>query len=266
MKKNISIAVAVVVILGGLIAAYFYLQNSQPQPAPVQVQAPPPPPAPKPEIRQIIETPPESPPLPELADSDKFMLDALAGLINNESLMKFFISERLIHHIVATIDNLPRKRLPMSIMPLKRVPGKFLTSGTEDHLSINLKNAARYTPYVKIAEAADTQKLVELYVHLYPLFQQAYEGIGYPDKYFNDRLMVALDDLLAAPNINEPVKLVQPRVYYQYADPDLEGRSIGQRILMRTGSRNEAILKAKLLGIKQELMRHMHEKKIEGAA
>jgi len=87
----------------------------------------------------------------------------------------------------------------------------------------------------------------------------------YPKQYFNDRLIVVLDDLLAAPDIKESVRLAQPGVYYLFADPDLEGRSIGQRILMRTGSNNEAIIKSKLREIKQELKLHMHEKKVESA-
>ena len=270
MKKNTQIAVAVaavVIILGGL-AAYFLWQPSPPKPAAIQVQAPPPPPPPppKPEVRQVLEAPPAAPPpLPTLAGSDSFMLDALAGLVGNKSLMKLFHTERIIRNIVATIDNLPRRRAPMSVMPVERAPGQFIIAGTEDDPTISPKNAARYTPYVRIAEAIDAKKLVGLYVRLYPLFQQAYEELGYPKKYFNDRLVVAIDNLLAAPDIKEPVKLVRPSVFYKYADPDLEERSIGQRILMRTGSRNEAIIKDKLREIKQELLLHMREKKVEVA-
>ena len=263
MKKSVLIAVVAVFMLGGL-AVYFYWPHSQPNPEPAEVQTVPSPP-PEPEVRQVIETPPVSPPLPALADSDNFMLDALAGLVNNKSLMKLFHTKRIIHNIVATIDNLPRRRAPMSVMPVEQASGQFVTAGNESGLTISPKNAARYTPYVRIAEAVDARKLVELYVRLYPLFQQAYERLGYPNKYFNDRLMVVLDDLLAAPDINEPVKLVQPGVLYLFADPDLEGRSIGQRILMRTGGKNEAIIKGKLREIKQELMLHLHEKKVGGA-
>lgn len=267
MKKNTRIAVAAaVVILGGL-AAYFLWQPAPPKPAPVQVQAPPPPPppAPKPEVRQVIEAPPAPPPLPALADSDRFMLDALAGLVGNKSLMKFFHTERIIRNIVATIDNLPRRRAPMNVIPVERAQGQFIVAGTEDDPTISPKNAVRYTPYVRIAEAIDAKKLVELYVRLYPLFQQAYEELGYPKKYFNDRLIVSIDNLLTAPDIKEPVKLVRPSVYYKYADPGLEERSIGQRILMRIGSKNEAIIKGKLREIKQELLLHMREKKVESA-
>ncbi|MDX8399509.1 MAG: DUF3014 domain-containing protein, partial [Gallionellaceae bacterium] len=137
--------------------------------------------------------------------------------------------------------------------------------GTEAEMIISAKNASRYRSYVRIAKALDAQKLVALYIRLYPLFQNAYEELGYPKKYFNNRLIVALDNLLAAPDIKEPVKLVRPKIYYQFADPDLEGRSIGQRILMRIGSSNEAAIKLWLKQIKQELMLHTHEKKIEPA-
>ncbi|MFZ2302773.1 MAG: DUF3014 domain-containing protein [Gallionella sp.] len=265
MKKNILIAVVAVIILGGL-ATYFYWPHSQPKPDTVQVQVPPSPPSPpEPEVRQMIETPPVSPPLPALADSDNFILNTLAGLIGNKSLMKLFHAERVIHNIVATIDNLPRRRAPMSVMPVEQAAGKFVTAGNESDLTISPKNTARYTPYVKIAEVIDAKKLVEIYVRLYPLFQQAYEGLGYPKKYFNDRLIVVLDDLLTAPDIKEPAKLVQPGVFYLFADPDLEGRSIGQRILMRIGSKNESIIKGQLREIKHELKLHMHEKKVESA-
>jgi len=74
-----------------------------------------------------------------------------------------------------------------------------------------------------------------------------------------------IDNLLAAPDIKEPVKLIQPKIVYLYADPDLEGRSIGQRILMRIGGENEAKVKAKLQEIRQELFLHLHEEEVKTA-
>ena len=265
--KNLIIVAVISLVLAAAIGGYFYWQHAQPKPEPVLAQAPPPPPPapPVPEVRQVLAVPAATPPLPSLAGSDDFVLDALAGLINNPSLTSLFYTERIVHRIVATIDNLPGRRAPMSVMPVGPVPGKFITTGTADTLSMSSENAARYLPYVKIAEAINPKKLVGLYVRLYPLFQQAYENLGYPKKYFNDRLIVVLDDLLAAPDIKDPVKLVQPKVYYQYADPDLEARSIGQRILMRTGGKNEAIVKTWLHEIRQELVLHMHDTKIVSA-
>jgi hypothetical protein len=271
MKDNTLIVAAVATILVGA-AAYLFWPQSQPEPAPVQVQAPPPistpaPPPVKPEVHHVIEPPPAAQvrPLPALANSDKYIIDALAKLVGNKSLMELFHADRFIRNFVATIDNLPTRRAPMKVMPVEHAAGQFVTVGPEDDLAISPSNAARYTPYVRIATAVDSRRLVALYVRFYPLFQQAYKELGYPNKYFNDRLIVVLDDLLAAPVIKEPVKLVQPNVYFQYADPDLEARSIGQRILMRLGSKNELSVKAKLGEIRQELMRNQREVKMQRA-
>lgn len=262
--KSPSLVVVISIILVGSVAAYIYWQDNQLKPAPLDVHAPPPPPLTtiQPEVRQVIEAPPTSPPLPSLADSDSFMLKALAGLVGDKSLIKFFHAERMIRNIVATVDNLTNSQAPMSVMPVKQVPGKFVTAGFEGGLTISPENSARYTPYVRIAERINAKKLVGLYIRLYPLFQQAYEELGYPNKYFNDRLIQTLDNLLETPIIKGPIKLVQPNVVYKFADPDLEGRSIGQKILLRTGTKNEAIIKSKLRQIKQELILHMHAKKI----
>jgi hypothetical protein len=72
--------------------------------------------------------------------------------------------------------------------------------------------------------------------------------------YFNDRLMQAVDDLLAAPEIDTPIEVMQPRVLYEFADPDLETRSAGQKILIRMGKENALRVKAKLWEIRRELV------------
>ena len=271
MKKNALIAVGVVVLLAVVAGGYFYWQHSQtkslpapaPKPTPVKpAPPPPPPPKPKPVPPPVVEVP-APPPLPKLSDSDHFVLDAIAGLVKNRTLMKLFRTDRIIHNIVATIDNLPRKRAPYSVMPVKRVHGLFITEGPEDNLTISPKNALRYRAYVRVAEIVSAKDWVGLYVRLYPLFQEAYEELGYPHKYFNDRLEFVLDHLLDAPDIKEPVKLVQPHVLYQFADPALEDSSAGQKILMRIGSRNEAVMKKKLRGIKQQLLLHVHDGKVD---
>lgn len=73
-------------------------------------------------------------------------------------------------------------------------------------------------------------------MRIYPLFQQVYRELGYANGNFNDRLVDAIDDLLAATVGQGPIRLIQPKVFYEYADPGLEQRSVGQKIMMRMGS------------------------------
>ena len=261
-----TFVVVAVVILGGALAAYYYWQQTKPEPDVVEVTALPPPGAPpEPMVRQVVKVPEAKFPLPQLSESDSFMLEALAGLTGNESLMKILRVDQIIHNVVVTIDNLPRQGLPVNTMPVSPVPGNLVASVANGEMSISPKNTERYKPYVRLSGVINTEKLVALYLRLYPLFQQSYEELGYGNKYFNDRLIEVIDNLLAAPDIKEPVKLIQPKIVYVYADPDLEGRSIGQRILMRIGSDNEAKVKTKLQDIRQELFQHMHEEEVSTA-
>ncbi len=258
MNRNIAVVVFAVVIAGATIAAYFYWRHLESQPEVVALP-PPPPVVAAPEVRQTVEAPPQAPPLPKLAESDRFMHDELVNLVGNTWVVRVFRTDRIIHYIVATIDNLPTQHAPMEVMPIVPATGLFITVEKDGELFISPKNTERYAPYMRVVELADTKKLVGLYVRLYPLFQQAYEELGYPHKYFNDRLGEVIDDLLEAPDIKEPIKVIQPKVMYLFADPELEDLSIGQRIMIRVGSKNEAILKAKLHAIKQELSQHLHE-------
>lgn len=264
MDKRVLFAIATVILLGAAYATYVFWQNSHPAPEMVQSKntlPSPPPPPPAPVQSQVVEIPPALPPLPKLAKSDSFVLDALADVLGNESLMKLFHANQIIRNIVVTVDNLPQQRVPEKSMPFNPPPGHFLAAGSEDHLTLSPKNASRYAGYVGLADAVDPKQLVGLYVRLYPLFQQAYEELGYPHGSFNNRLNETLDDLLDTPDIKEPIKLVQPKFFYQYADAETEALSIGEKIMLRLGSKNIKIVKNKLGEIKQELSRHASELK-----
>lgn len=190
-------------------------------------------------------------PLPTLADSDAPLQDALAALFAGTPLDRIFYLEQIVPRFVATIDNLPRQTVALSRMVVKPIGGSVETASSDGRLLLRADNATRYAAYLRVMDMADTQKLVQTYVRWYPLFQKSYEELGYPNGYFNDRLVEVIDHLLATPDVPAPVALVQPKVLYEFADPALESRSAGQKILMRVGPVNEARIKAKLRDIRR---------------
>jgi hypothetical protein len=183
------------------------------------------------------------------------MRDTVAGLVGRKAFEELVYPTQLIRRIVATVDNLPRETASRRVMPVEPVPGAFNVLRTADDIAISAANSARYAPYVRVFEALNSRALVQRYVESYPLFQRAYAELGFPDSNFNERLLEAIDDLLAAPELAGPAKLVQPKVFYHFADPDLDGRSAGQKIMMRMGSENAAKVKSKLREIRAELRR-----------
>jgi hypothetical protein len=100
----------------------------------------------------------------------------------------------------------------------------------------------------------DVGQAAGLYRRFYPLLQEAYEELGYPGQYFNDRLVAVIDHLLATPNVEEPIRLVHPSVMYKFADPKLESLSAGQKAMLRIGRENAAAVKAKLRAFRAEIV------------
>jgi hypothetical protein len=107
---------------------------------------------------------------------------------------------------------------------------------------------------MRLAQAVPTDKLVAVYLRFYPLLQRQYETLGYPDGYFNDRVVQVIDHLLATPEPEPPLLIAQPRVLYEFADPALEDLSAGQKILLRMGAENRRTVKSKLREIRKGLV------------
>ncbi|MFA6230503.1 MAG: DUF3014 domain-containing protein [Rhodanobacter sp.] len=196
--------------------------------------------------------------LPALDDSDASVASALGGLAGSSDLSSLLVRQQIIPRIVATVDALPRSAWGARLLPAKPPQGAFVTETANGITSIGNQNAARYAPYMQIVDSVDPKALVAWYVQSYPLFQQAYRQLGYPKGYFNDRLIVAIDDMLAAPELAEPAALTLDtgKGVYRYANPSMESLSAGQRLLLRTGPANEAGIKARLRAIRSQLVGH----------
>lgn len=191
---------------------------------------------------------------PPLPDSDADVTAGLAAAAGAD-LSSLLVSQRIIERIVATVDALPRHEALGTFTLPARVPrGAFAVDEADGEVRIAGQNSQRYAPYMSAITSADPQSLVTWYVHAYPLFQQAYRQLGYPDGYFNDRAIEAIDDMLAAPELAEAPVVQRSKAYYIYADPALESLSTGQKLLLRVGHPDAVIIKAKLRDIRALLV------------
>jgi hypothetical protein len=253
-----STAAVVVVIIG--IGAYYRYTATSNAPVKVQENRPPPPPPVKADDGGIQHPIPaagsDGSALPALNQSDVAVKDSITGVLGAKPVEQFLVQENIVRHIVVTIDNLPRKKVAVDLRPVKPTPGETAISNQGDTTTLGAANYARYAPFIHLVETTDPKTLASVYFHLYPLFQQAYEDLGYPGRFFNDRLVEVIDHLLAAPEPQGPIDLVQPKVFYQFADPKLEDLSAGQKLLIRMGPANERSLKAKLRDFRSELVQN----------
>lgn len=203
--------------------------------------------------------------VPSLDEADPVVRSRLGDLLGRKAVLSWLQTEDFARNMVATVDNLARAHAAPRMWPVNPTEGRFTVEQDGDKQRIGLDNRTRYTPFVLFVERIDARRAAAAYAELYPLFQQAYEELGYPGRYFNDRLVEVIDHLLQTPEFEQapevrltevrgPVKPERPWVRYEFADPALESLSSGQKLLLRMGPVNERRLKAKLREFRKELV------------
>lgn len=249
MKKAAPWIVVLLVVAG--LAAWFLLKRPAPDEHPSVVELPSTetgksdsePRYPVEEIAAVPEQTGE--PLPALEESDDAVIASLADLFGPEALGRVLVTEQVVSRIVATVDRMDSRELSPLVMPVKPPPGEFrVRSG--DTTVVSSENFGRYDPYIALARAAPVAGAAAFYRRHYPLFQQAYEDLGYEDAYFNDRLVAIIDHVLAAPEPEQLPMLQQSESVYVYADESLEALSAGQKLLLRMGPSQAAVVREKL--------------------
>ncbi|MBI5278720.1 MAG: DUF3014 domain-containing protein [Burkholderiales bacterium] len=190
----------------------------------------------------------------------------LEAFLGSKAVATYVRLDDFARRLVATVDGLGRAHAPASIWPLHPTPGRFAVEESSGSTVTAPDNPARYTPLVLLAETVDSGKAAELYLRLYPVLQQEYRQLGFPQREFNHRLMEVIALLLSTPEpaeppllahveVKGPVPSLQPWVRYEFADPALEQLSAGQKILLRVGIVNERRLKRKLGEFRDEVLR-----------
>ncbi|HEY8518839.1 MAG TPA: DUF3014 domain-containing protein [Gammaproteobacteria bacterium] len=268
MRQSIWLWAAPLIAVFVMLGVYVWYDRAR-EPAPVPApsepvaETPPPVPVPPPEPaaelpEELASLPPPEPDpaveLPPIQESDPLVKEWLSESFGAQAVEEILRPERLVRRFVVSIDNLPREQVALAQLPLRDTPGRFIASGPEGDKVLGPENYARYDAFVDAFEKVDAAMLVAAYHRAYPLLQQAYEDLGYPGRSFNTRLLEVIEHLLATPDVTGPLKLVQPHVLYQFADPELEALSAGQKALLRMGPENAAAVKAKLREIRAELI------------
>lgn len=262
-KDTISWLLPILLTAGIALALWYYWSTTNRDVQPVeeisQQPVAQPEPASEPGPRHPLPEPSGEPvekpalePLPSLDNSDDYFKLALADLFG-KALVPSLAESQLIEHLAATVDNLPRTHVAQRMRPVTGVEGRFLVRAGDDSDSFRLDpdNYRRYDSLVGMVEASDPKAVAEVYRRFYPLMQKAYVNLGYPDGYFNDRVIEAIDDLLATPDVAEPPALVRPNVLYEFADPDLEKLSSGQKLLIRVGPEHRQTIRNKLRELRE---------------
>ncbi len=247
-KGLLWVAVLLIFLLGGAGLAYYFLR-----------QPPPPPPMSEPAAAaQPLPEPVLPPPapaeeeidLPSLNDRDSFLREAVANLSAHPQLAKWLVTDDLARRFVVVVDNLAEGVTPRVHLPFLSPKGRFQVVEEGGKTRADSASFRRYDIAADAFTSLDVAGSTELYHQLEPLFQQAYEELGYPDRAFNATLIKAIDHLLATPVPTGDETLSKKVLTYDYSDPRWAGLSQAQQQLLRTGPDNVRRIQAKLRQIR----------------
>jgi len=271
VKSPVLFAVGVIALVGAIGAGLWYLTKAS-APAPIALR--PTAPASAPAIASVppdatASAPAIANPIDAPAASDTAPLDvntAMTDLFGRQAVLSLFQLSDFPRRVAATVDNLGRGHAPSSLWPVNAASGRIIVTTTNGATTLSPDNGLRYTPYLLLVESVDMRQAAATYVRLYPLIQRAYEEIGFPGRYFNDRLVEVIDQLLATPEpnaplgvhlptINGPVRPQRPWVLYEFDDPALQSLTAGQRIMLRMGPVNERRMKMRIADFRRFIAR-----------
>jgi hypothetical protein len=275
-------ALVIALLLGG---AWYWWQRQQAPAVPVPTTAEPAPvaaapatppaaPASAPAIEHPIDeaqvAAAASAPAPlTLDNADLALRNALIDLLGSKSVTSLLQTDDFARRVVATVDALGRTHSAPRLWPVAPAGGRFTVQGDSASAQIAAANAARYDSFVTFATSVDTKRAAAMYRRFYPLFQRAYQELGYPNAYFNDRLVAVIDQMLATPTPAAPplLRLTEvkgpitpgaadrPWTRYEFTDPALEALPAGSKMLLRMGPQHADKLKAQLRALRAEIAR-----------
>lgn len=195
------------------------------------------------EEEPVAEAPVEKelPPLDQipssLADSDIGLIQAAKNLA--PKLVVWMTPDQQVRKWVFLIDRVAEGDFPIQNRPLSYDVNKFEVDSTEHEevYYLSEKNYQRAEQLINVITQIPAEDIIRYYQHWLPLFNDAYAELGREDS-FQDRLLQAIDNILAIESLNGKAELKQPSVFYVYADKNLEQVDKLNKFFWRLGSAN----------------------------
>ena len=210
---------------------------------------------------QAVDVEPITIDLPLLDESDELVKARLPSLTMRTKLLKLLVGDDMIRRLVVFTDNFAQGAVAYEHSPLIRPSTKF---SMDDNKAMHQEDdsqrtwrldetqSERFTVYVELLHSLDKKELVNVFHEFKPLFDQAYQELGYEDD-FTNVLQEAINRVLAMEIPNEPLMIVRPSVMYKFQNAEVENLPGADKLLLRLGKENLLVLKSVLIDLNEAL-------------
>ncbi len=190
----------------------------------------------------------------ELMDGDSMLRQELAATGTDSIMSKLMSNEHPINVSAAFIDGLGRGVILKKLLPGDPPKQTFSVVEEDEVIYISPSSYQRYDSYTDTLTALDSRRLVSTFHALRPMYEQAFQYLGLDPGDFDNTIIRALDQVLATPEITEPIALQPKSVVYVFADPALENLPAVQKQLLRMGPDNISRIKQQARALREGLL------------
>jgi hypothetical protein len=195
---------------------------------------------------------PALPPLPALEHSDPEVRSTLADVLPPLA-QPVLAPEDLLRRAVSLVAGFARGRVLRDKLPLPGAGGKLLVMERGDRLYLAEANFSRYDALADAVAGLEAEALARWFGRYEPLLAEAWQELGAGTGDVRGALIAGLDIAIAAPDLQGEIELVQPAVFYRYADPALEALPDVQKLLIRMGPANRQVLRQRAQQLRDAL-------------
>lgn len=273
-RALIPLGVLILLAVGAAIFLFF-LQSQSPAltkpmarlPAATSPAEPAAAPAAQPETTTVVPTPavPELTtaeaaatvvPPPAFANTQELWSSLQAALAANVAAV--LIPDEFVRKFTIAIYGLSEGRVLAQNRPFITPAGAFavtkLAQEPRPQFRMQAQNTDRYGVYLQALQWAASDAAIKMYQQSYPQLQAAFEELGIGKRSFHQTAIIAIDNLLAAPDVTGDYVLEQPKARYTYADPELEKLPATHKLMLRIGAKNNSEVKQLLRQLRQRLV------------
>lgn len=216
-------------VIAGALLALWWLGHAQPPPAALA-----------PTTATDIARPPTRPQreplqLPPLVDSDPMLRDLFATLSKSPLLSHLLVQRGIVRTATLAVVQIGDGKTPaVPLAPLRPADRVSIDGGAVGR--VDPGSYARWNAAVRALTSINPVDAARVYVNVKPLFDQAYQDLGYPNGDFDDAIVHAIRMLIQTPDpSSDPVLLKRP-AYYEHEDASLRNLAPVQKQLLLTGA------------------------------
>lgn len=199
--------------------------------------------------------------LPALDESDTWLQEKLPEITWRKELLRLVIDDDMIRRFVVFTDNFSQGVVAYKHSPFILPQTAFsatettVTNTEQQEWQWDVQSEKRFNLYVDLLRSFDSEKLIQWYIEIKPLIDQAYKELGYADEDFTQVLQNSITRVLNMELPKEKLTVVRPSVMYKFRDQEVEALDDVDKLLLRLGRENVLVIKSVLLELSEKLSR-----------